>query len=188
MTPETYSIYSGSPFASNQYDAEEQGHCQTREVLDVMKRDRFELLSAYLDGEVTADERRQVESWLDQDETVQKLYQRLLRLRQGIQTCPVPESEQSVDFMVDQVVRRANRPSRRLTLLGGGAIAAVVIGAISSLVIGSPRMQLNVVENPEMPSDGLQIALDRPVIEIPKAPMSEDAESPSLYQPNDDIR
>uniref|UniRef100_A0ACD5GTL5 Anti-sigma factor family protein n=1 Tax=Desertifilum tharense IPPAS B-1220 TaxID=1781255 RepID=A0ACD5GTL5_9CYAN len=36
-------------------------------ALDMLKRDRFELLSAYLDGEVTASERQQVENWLDTD-------------------------------------------------------------------------------------------------------------------------
>ena len=30
----------------------------------MVKRDRFELISAYLDGEVTAAERKQVEEWL----------------------------------------------------------------------------------------------------------------------------
>jgi len=31
--------------------------------MDMLKRDRFELLSAYLDGEVTAAQRQQVEDW-----------------------------------------------------------------------------------------------------------------------------
>lgn len=32
-----------------------------------LHRDRFELLSAYIDHEVTADERRQVEAWINED-------------------------------------------------------------------------------------------------------------------------
>ncbi|MEL6165322.1 MAG: zf-HC2 domain-containing protein, partial [Cyanobacteria bacterium J06628_3] len=47
---------------------------------NMVKRDRFELLSAYLDGEVTAAERRQVEEWLANDSSVQNLHKRLLSL------------------------------------------------------------------------------------------------------------
>lgn len=52
--------------------------------LDHCKRDTFERLSAYLDGEVTAAERQQVEAWLATDSEAQRLYQRLLNLRQQI--------------------------------------------------------------------------------------------------------
>jgi len=38
--------------------------------MDMEKRDCFELLSAYLDGEVTATERRQVEEWLSTDASI----------------------------------------------------------------------------------------------------------------------
>ena len=38
------------------------------------QRDRFELLSAYIDGEVTAAERGQIEQWLTTDPEVQCLY------------------------------------------------------------------------------------------------------------------
>ncbi len=52
---------------------------------------RFELLSAYLDDEVTADERKLVAQWLTEDAHTQQMYQRLLMLRQAIRTAPVPE-------------------------------------------------------------------------------------------------
>lgn len=52
-------------------------------AIDMVKRDRFELLSAYLDGELTAAERRQVEELLANDQAVKCLYVRLLKLRQG---------------------------------------------------------------------------------------------------------
>ena len=178
----------------------DQDDCRSWEALDVMKRDRFELLSAYLDGEVTADERRQVECWLDNDATVQKLYQRLLLLRQGFQSIPIPATETSinVDAMVDQVVRRANRPSRRVVMTGG-AIAAIVVGTVSAFVLGSPTRVPQFAERPDadteiatdaefgVSTEGLQIALDKPIIEIPKAPTA-DSDSPSLYQPNHDVR
>lgn len=80
------------------------------------QRDRFELLSAYLDGEVTASERRQVESWLATDAKTQCLYSRLLTLRQGLQTLPIVKSEQSVEQFVDQMTARLNHQPRRLDL------------------------------------------------------------------------
>ncbi len=42
----------------------------------IHKRDRFELLSAYLDGEVIAAKRQQIEDWLRNDPGVQYLYVR----------------------------------------------------------------------------------------------------------------
>jgi anti-sigma factor RsiW len=51
-------------------------------TMDMHNRNRFELLNAYLDGEVTADERRQIENWLTTDPQVQCLYARALKLRQ----------------------------------------------------------------------------------------------------------
>ncbi len=35
--------------------------------MDIYKRNRFELISAYIDGEVTAAERRQINDWLTTD-------------------------------------------------------------------------------------------------------------------------
>ena len=57
-------------------------------VFDVTKRDRFELVSAYLDGEVTPAERLLVANWLAHDPEVQRLYRRLLLLRQAFRTMP----------------------------------------------------------------------------------------------------
>ncbi len=46
--------------------------------MDMYKRDHFELLSAYLDVEVTASQRRQIEHWLTTAPEVQCLYTRVL--------------------------------------------------------------------------------------------------------------
>ncbi|HEY9641900.1 MAG TPA: hypothetical protein V6C57_15540, partial [Coleofasciculaceae cyanobacterium] len=61
MTP-NFDEYDGSnaSLPGPRYLAHSQGEAGTQlaNALDVEKRDRFELLSAYLDGEVTADEKR----------------------------------------------------------------------------------------------------------------------------------
>lgn len=50
----------------------------------------FELLSAYVDNEVTSEERQLVEQWLQNESAIQQMYQQLLMLRQAIRTSPVP--------------------------------------------------------------------------------------------------
>lgn len=144
-----------------------------------VQRDRFELLSAYIDGEVTAPERKQVEEWLATDPAIQRLHTRLLRLRQGFQAVPVPASQQSVQQTVDQVFARVERRPKR-ALIWGGAIAALAVGAVGSLFLGeqSPLTQLarlNQTETQTAPpnagNEPLLVALDRPLVAIPKAPV-----------------
>ncbi|MBD2056532.1 zf-HC2 domain-containing protein [Oculatella sp. FACHB-28] len=168
-------------------------------ALDNLKRDRFELLSAYLDGEVTAAERRQVEGWLQNDPTVQRLYSRLLRLRQGMQSLPIPAPEQSAEQAAEQVFSRLSRRPKIALAWAGVAIAATFVGVLSNVF--SPGYQSpapQVAEFPDVPdvsTTALMIAVDRPVIEIPKAPIS----SPDVnggdkpyesrsYLNNDDVR
>ncbi|ARV62861.1 transcriptional regulator [Nostocales cyanobacterium HT-58-2] len=150
-------------------------------AMDMMvKRDRFELLSAYLDGEVTAAERKQVEEWLADDPTVQRLYGRLLKLRQGVRTLPIPEPQQSVEETVEQVMARLRHRPRLLWLTGGAAVAACVIGAMSSLLTGGeprlpqlannqPVQQTQPAESAPIGPSPLMVAINNPVIPIPKA-------------------
>ncbi|MDJ0737162.1 MAG: zf-HC2 domain-containing protein [Nostocaceae cyanobacterium] len=149
--------------------------------MDRSKCDRFELLSAYLDGEVTAAERRQVEEWLAKDLTTQQLYARLLKIRQGLRTLPVPE-QQTPEETTGQVLARIRRRTRMVVLGGGAAIAACAIGALSGLLPGglSPMPQL--AQKPATQQNQSQaqsepdftkmvaITLNDPVIRIPKAP------------------
>jgi anti-sigma factor RsiW len=150
---------------------------------NLTKRDRFELLSAYLDGEVTATERRQIEAWLKTDHKTQQLYARLLKLRQGLRALPMPPSEQPVEQVVQQVSAKLHRTPKRL-IWGGLAFAALVVGSVVGTLpreFGSPQMA-NAPQNSEraIPQDGLMIALDRPVIEIPKAAVS--SPNPAMKQ------
>jgi anti-sigma factor RsiW len=148
-------------------------------LMDMVKRDRFELLSAYLDGEVTAIERRQVEEWLANDASVQCLYARLLKLRQGLRTLPVPTAQESTEATVQQVLTRLRRRSRLNWMAGGAAVAACVIGAVSSLIPGSfyvPQLAQRPQKEPIqtssasiIPPSPLMVGLNNPVIEIPKA-------------------
>lgn len=148
------------------------------------KRDRFELLSAYLDGEVTAAERKQVEEWLASDPSIQNLYRRLLSLRQGLRSMPIPEPQQPVEETVQQVMGKLRRRSRRNWILSGAAVAACTIGAVSGLLFNSSGEQFQfaqktteqtkpATQQASQPASSnavpLMVAINKPVIPIPKA-------------------
>ncbi|RAM48670.1 MAG: transcriptional regulator [Hapalosiphonaceae cyanobacterium JJU2] len=146
-------------------------------AMDMVKRDRFELLSAYLDGEVTAAERRQVEELLANDQSVKCLYVRLLKLRQGLRTMPVPQSP-AAEETVERVMVRLRRRRTRLALVWGGtAIAATIIGAVSGLLPGgelSPQMAYNPATEQTEPAKTigaapLNVSINNPILPIPKA-------------------
>lgn len=150
--------------------------------LNTMQRDRFELLSAYLDGEVTAAERKQVEEWLAHDPNVQRLHARLLNLRQAFQTIPVPASETSVQETVDKVFARVERRPKLSLIWGGAAIAALFVGAMATVfsndnfapqVADKPSEQMNAPQAENANGEALLIALDRPLVTIPKAPVAQ---------------
>jgi anti-sigma factor RsiW len=153
-------------------------------TMDMVKRDRFELLSAYLDGEVTATERRQVEEWLANDASIQCLYARLLKLRQGLRTLPVPAPAESPEATAHKVFTSLRRRSRLTWTFGGAAIAACVISVVSGLLPGNesrtpqlaqkPPVELETpsASTPAAPASPLMVALNNPVIEIPKAETS----------------
>ncbi|NEO26746.1 MAG: zf-HC2 domain-containing protein [Kamptonema sp. SIO4C4] len=164
-----------------------------------IKRDRFELLSAYLDGETSPQERQQVETWLTEDPNIQQMYRRLLQLRRGLQSLPVPEPQQSAEEMAEQVYATVKRRHhRRVAVWGGTAVAAAVVGLVTMVLPGNqsllPRMAETTEKDPaiatssddlmlainkpvvEIPTveDELNLSLDRPILEIPKGTTSED--------------
>ena len=139
--------------------------------MDNFGRDRFELLSAYLDGEVTATESQQVQQWLKEDLKVRQLYYRLLSLRQGMQQLPTPTPQQSPQQLSAAVFERLDqRQQRKRGVLWGGAIAAtaLVVGSISGLIKGNSSFQF-ADNSPESNAEQLVIALNRPAVTIPSA-------------------
>ena len=152
--------------------------------LDVMKRDRFELLSAYLDGEVTPEERRLVQTWLSNDPTAKCLYDRLMALRQGRreEVCPTPCD---ADVTLAGVVQCLNRRFRMVTMAGTGV---VVLGALNLLsgTVGSSPMRWSIAQDTSTNlalSDPLHIALDQPAFPIPE-PLAIPVNGEGLQRPN----
>ena len=132
----------------------------------------FELLSAYLDGEVTSEQRQQVQNLLNQDPEIQALYQRLLSLREGFQNLPTPAPEYNSQQLSNAVFAKIDRrkQQKRKWLIGGGAIAAVVITTIGGIMnqnrIGVQFAQddSNTIASSE---ESLIIALNEPIIDLP---------------------
>jgi anti-sigma factor RsiW len=140
--------------------------------MDSLQRDRFELLSAYIDGEVTAAERHQVQELLSIDPDMQRLYTRLMNLRQGLQRLPAPTCETKASKTAQQVFSRIDRRrSRKAVIWGGAALAALFVSAVSGVFSGNRSFvpQLAQSPEPEVASEPLMISANQPLIEIPKA-------------------
>lgn len=179
---------------------------QAADMLDTQKRDRFELLSAYLDGEVTVPERKQVESWLATDPTVQQLHVRLLNLRYGLQGMPVPATNQPSEQMVEQVLSRIDRRPKLILWGGvGAAVAASLIGILTNVLpSGRPfvpqmaeRTKPNTVQVTRpldtVGPDTLMVALDQPpgglvVPQKPGTPADKLTEDSWLYPDSNQVR
>lgn len=126
----------------------------------------FELLSAYLDGEVTAQQRQEVQTLLAENPSAQQLYQRLLILRQEIQNLPTPQSQYTAADLSQSVfarVDRENHQKRKRWLWGGSAIAALVVATVGSIFSdsNSPTWQM------AQQNEHLVIALNEPLIQLP---------------------
>jgi hypothetical protein len=151
----------------------------------------YELLSAYIDGEANAEERRQVEQWLATDPQVKSCYHQLLQLSSQWQSMPVPTSQQSTpDLLAQQVFEEVNtRRTHRLVGWSGTAIAALFIAAVSGVTFGSfsripqfasqpnsdlepLKIALNEPIVPMIRSDAASITVNQPIIPIPKPPIS----------------
>lgn len=162
-------------------------------AMDMVKRDRFELLSAYLDGEVTATERKQVEEWLVNDQSAKTLYHRLLKLRQSLRTLPIPESQQPVEETVEKVLEKLQRRRLRLAgFFGGAAIAACAFSALSGIFTGDSKViqfasqpvSQPVATKPNASPKTLMVALNQPVFPISKTEVAPNPVGRQRQTPN----
>lgn len=159
---------------TSNFDTRDSSGQDTSKEMDSLQRDRFELLSAFIDGEVTAAERKQVQHLLATDPQMQQLHARLMTLRQGMQKLPVPALQTNPQETAKQVFARIDRRRIRKTIAwGGAAIAAVFVGGLSGIFPGS-QLGTNFAQSPQQEAapEPLRIALNKPIIEITKAPVA----------------
>ncbi len=79
---------------------------------------REEMVSAYLDGELSADQRAQVEAWLAESPELRQLHDELRSLSANIRSLPRHQLEQNIH---STVVRRAEQ-----AVLAGGAAGGAI--------------------------------------------------------------
>lgn len=142
---------------NEKFDFEGQLHGEK----ETMTQERFELVSAYLDGEVTPSQRREVEKLLATDTVTKHLYYRLLQLRLDFQRMPMPPTTESVEVTVDKVFEKIDRRSKRTFVLAGGAIAAICVAIVSGIVSATRSPMTQIAE-----AETVHIALNEPVMEI----------------------
>jgi anti-sigma-K factor RskA len=158
--------------------------------------DKFELLSAYLDGEVDARERQQVEALLRTDAAFKAQYQRMQEMHRAIEQLPLAETPLPVDDLADRVFAKIDsRQQSRWLKIGGGALAATLVAAgagVTGLWHGwsSPTPQIAQVSLPTetgnileiMPNPApLMVALNDSIVQI--SPNSK----PSVQHDDDEL-
>ncbi len=133
--------------------------------------ERFELLSAYIDGEVTPQEKTQVQAWIDNDPEFKQVYLGLIRLQVALPQMPVPPSI-SAEQLSQQVFDRLDCETRwrRLWFWGSVTAAAVVVAACSSILVKpmDPSLQQANLDPhlAVMEADPLMIAINEPMFEV----------------------
>ncbi len=143
--------------------------------------ERFELLSAYIDGEVTDAEEQLVEQWLSDDVDFRRLYQQQLKLRQLLIELPVPvaanssvkaETELVINRVIAEIDKRSQR--RKWKLAGIGISVAAVVGIFGSMFTFNSSPQFSPVANSikkaaPVAEEPVIIAMEEPLVPLPKS-------------------
>lgn len=135
--------------------------------------DSFELLSAYIDGELPPLERNRVQTWIDRDPRAKNLYTQLLSLQGQMQSLDAPPARASADEIAERVFKSVERRRRRRLWLGGSAIAASVLATMTGMIPGITPAGLRLARTPHVEHTApsslmLAVAVNKPAINIPK--------------------
>ena len=147
----------------------------------ISPEERFELLSAYIDCEVTEVEEQLVEQWLSEDVEFRRTYQQQMRLRQLLIDLPVPvaanssikaENDMVINRVMAEIDRRAQR--RKWKLAGVGVSVAAIIGIFGSMFTFNSNPQFSPVANSIKPAavvkeEPILIAMEEPLVPLPKS-------------------
>jgi anti-sigma factor RsiW len=167
-----------------------------RNVVD--KTEKFELLSAYLDNEVTDEERQQVELWLKEDSSFRMMHQRLRSTQHSWAEMPMAQTVTPTSQYAEEVFAKIDQRRQRNWLkIGGGALAAAALAVSGSLAAGwdgltnpIPQMaQASLpISAPTIPDfipnpAPLMVALNKPIVNI--APVKSKVVEETEYDPLD---
>ncbi|MBD2187253.1 anti-sigma factor family protein [Pseudanabaena mucicola] len=147
----------------------------------MIPEERFELLSAYIDGEVTEAEEQLVEQWMSDDANLRHVYHQQIKLRQALIDLPVPVAVNSsvkrdTDVMINRVIAEIDKRSqrRKWKLAGIGISVAAVVGVFGSLFTLNTSPQFSPVSNSikspaQVKEEPILIAMEEPLVPLPKS-------------------
>ncbi|GAB4217817.1 MAG: zf-HC2 domain-containing protein [Synechococcales cyanobacterium] len=105
---------------------------------------RWEMLSAYVDGELSGDELAQVEAWLASDPLARQELHHLQHLQAVVQRLPAPPSPSAP--VIDAVMARLSAPPRRRrwtgTLVASLGVMALSGGALWRVLYPQPLVSI----------------------------------------------
>jgi len=147
----------------------------------ITPNERFELLSAYIDGELTEAEEQLVEQWLSDDVDFRRIYLQQMKLRQSLIDLPVPvatnsSAKKETEIMIDRVFAEIDKRSqrRKWKIAGIGISVAAVVGVFGSLFTFNSSPQFSPVANSvkaptPVAEEPILIAMEEPLVPLPKA-------------------
>lgn len=148
---------------TNKFDSDgNRGHQENQNK--TLKKELFELISAYIDGEVTAKERREVEKLIATNSLARYLYHQLVQLHSNLEKMPGPSASEPVEQTVNKVFSRLDRQRRLAFVWGGTAVAALFAAMLSGVMPGDRSFFPQLATSPQ--TETLQIALNEPIVEI----------------------
>lgn len=155
------------------FEREQVDNFHSDEHQDNCDLDYFELLSAYLDGELTPAARNQVQDLLDNDPKIKKTYTQMVFMHNQMQNLVAPPSI-STKKLSENVFQKIEQTQRkRKTLFWGGALATACLAALSSVIPGINAPVFKVAQSPSESTFSqpimVAVAVDKPAVKIPKA-------------------
>jgi anti-sigma factor RsiW len=168
--------------------------------------EKFELLSAYLDGEVTMAERKQVEIWLQEDASFKAMHQKMRGMHTAIEQIPTPaETSLPVNKFADEVFAKIDRHRqfRLLKVAGASCVAGLV--ALGAVIAGNfqgthgSQFQIAKISLPSTvpsslavtaPPEALMVALNDSIVQIApttKVPTKTGADILDLLDDGDEL-
>jgi hypothetical protein len=135
--------------------------------------EQFDLLSAYLDGEVTPSERQKVRYWLENDPNFQQNHQKLLHLQQGLTRLSTPSVSSIPSDLPQQLFHKIDRQRhhRNWRIAGGFGLVILLTTAFSQINFSENSWTAKFAKHFAAPgqihAQPLKLALNRPLVEIP---------------------
>jgi len=149
------------------------------------EQQRFELLSTYIDRELSPEETAKVEQWLREDQQARQAYQSLSKLRYRLRETPAPPSQTSSEVLSERVIRRANHQGLMQTMLwSGSTIAAIFVTAVTGIWSFKGSVMPRFAQSEQVNSSSLTIAVNQPVLEIPALSETTATDEASSSSPN----